>query len=106
MVPIEELRINATMVEAFRNAIIGCNIGNIPSVVKRVIETEAWRYRFEAGHFYQHESFIDFITTPPLSGCGWEPAKVEALLKQAKADVDTLAAWRKAITGPRFKHYD
>jgi len=56
----------------------------------------AWRQRKFKGKLYEHNSFLDFITTPPLAGCGWPPEKVEALIKD---DSEVLAMWRAATTG-------
>ena len=76
------------------------NLGNVAPLIARVLDTGAWKRRevTQIGEIVQFDRFIDFIQTPPLRGCGWEPEKVEALLKQAKADKDLLRRWRKAIT--------
>ncbi len=47
------------------------NLENVPGLVRRVIETEAWRKRIQDGEEFEHDRFIDFITTKPLAGCGW-----------------------------------
>ncbi len=84
------------------------NLGNVAPLIARVLDTGAWKKREVAqiGEVVQFDRFIDFIRTPPLRGCGWEPEKVEALLKQAKADQDLLRRWRAAVTRPKHVHAD
>lgn len=77
------------------------NLEIIPGLVKRVIETGAWRDRVYRGKSFHHDHFIDFITTKPLAGCGWPPEKVEVLIKD---DSETLRLWRKATTAPAHVH--
>jgi hypothetical protein len=55
------------------------------------------------GRVIRHETFLSFIETPPVEGCGWTLDKVERLIKD---DVETLAMWRDAVTGPRHVHSD
>jgi hypothetical protein len=71
------------------------NLANVPGLVRRVLETEAWRKRSHRGRVFEHERFLDFVTAKPLAGCGWPPEKVEALIKDEPA---TLAMWREAVT--------
>jgi hypothetical protein len=52
---------------------------------------------YDGGKIVKFDRFVDFITTPPLEGCGWPLDKVEALIKD---DPDTLRMWRQAITPP------
>lgn len=77
------------------------NLGAVSGLVRRVIETEAWRSRVHRGKTYEHKRFIDFIVAKPLAGCGWEPDKVEALIKD---DPETLALWREATVGKQGSH--
>lgn len=76
------------------------SLENVAPLVKRLLETEAWKKR-EVPQLgkepVEFSNFVDFITTPPLKGCGWPTEKVEALIKD---DADTLRMWRKAITAP------
>lgn len=72
------------------------NLANVGPLVKRIIETGAWSERIHDGDVYRNASFLEFITAKPRKGCGWEPAKVEALIKD---DPATLTLWRKATTG-------
>jgi hypothetical protein len=71
------------------------NLEIVPGLVKRVLETGAWRERIHRGKRFHHDRFIDFITIKPLAGCGWEPEKVEALIRD---EPETLALWRRATT--------
>jgi hypothetical protein len=47
------------------------------------------------GRLFEHDRFLDFLTTKPFAGCGYDPTQVEALIKD---DPETLAMWRKAVT--------
>lgn len=69
----------------------------VPGLVRRVIETGAWRRRACRGRVFEHKRFIDFITAKPLAGCGWKPERVEALIHH---DAETLTLWREAVTAP------
>lgn len=71
------------------------SLAHIPGLVRRVIETGAWERRTYKGKVYEHARFLDFITAKPLGGCGWEPDKVEALIKDQP---EVLAMWREAVT--------
>jgi hypothetical protein len=92
------LKRNGDLVESFWNAVDHCSINRIPAIVREVITSGAWRKRRFRNKVYEHEKFLDFITTSPLAGCGWEPAKVEALLGN---DAEVLTMWREATTGKR-----
>lgn len=71
------------------------NLEVVPGLVRRVLETEAWRRRVQRGRTFEHKRFIDFITEKPLAGCGWPRKKVEALIKD---DPNLLEMWRLAVT--------
>jgi hypothetical protein len=77
------------------------NLEAVPGLLRRVLETEAWRRRIYKGKTYEHQRFLDFIESKPLAGCGWEPGKVEALIKD---DAKLLAMWRAEITGKKHVH--
>jgi hypothetical protein len=38
-----------------------------------------------------------------LSGCGWPPEKIEAIIRD---DAEVLALWREAVTAPKHVHRD
>jgi hypothetical protein len=79
------------------------NLEAVPRSVKRVIETQAWRKRIYRGRLFEHATFLDFITTKPLAGCGWPPDKVEALLKD---EPSVLQLWREATKLGQGKRTD
>jgi hypothetical protein len=106
MLPLPDLKHNTVIVQQFRSSIVRCNINHIPEMVECILTSRAWEERLEAGHVYKHDNLLSFITAPPLSGCGWEPKTVEALLKQAKSDQDLLRRWREAVTRPKHVHGD
>jgi hypothetical protein len=90
------LKRNGDLVQSLWNAVDHSSINRIPTIVREVITSGAWRKRKFRNKIYEHDKFLDFITVPPLAGCGWDPTKVEALLNN---DVEVLAMWREATTG-------
>lgn len=76
------------------------SLENVAPLVRRLLETEAWKKR-EVPQLgkepIEFTNFSDFIVTPPLKGCGWPINKVEALIKD---DPQTVALWRDAIKRP------
>ena len=97
------LREKGTLVESLWHCVNdSCgNLANVPGAVRAVLLTGAWKERVYRGKTYAHGTFLDFITAKPLAGCGWPPAKVEALIKD---DPEVLAMWREATTGEKHKH--
>jgi hypothetical protein len=77
------------------------HIKDLPRILCVLLDTRAWEEREVAGRIIRHKRFIDFITIPPIEGCGWPPGKVEALIKD---DAETLARWREATTGKQGAH--
>jgi len=100
-----DLSQNGILVEALWHAVdhAAGNLEAVPGLVRRVLETEAWRRRSFKGKTYEHDSFGSFIKTKPLAGCGWPPEKVEALIED---DAELLTMWRKAMTAPKHLHAD
>jgi hypothetical protein len=88
------LRDKGLLVEGLWHAVDDAanNLEAVPRSIKRVIETEAWREREHRGRVFKHTTFLDFITTKPLAGCGWSPEKVAALLKD---EPEVLRMWRE-----------
>lgn len=86
-----------TLVQSLWDAVNhgGGLLEHIPALVNRVIDTGAWKCRVHRGQTFQHERFIDFITSKPLAGCGWDPDKVLALIK---GDPDLERRWREMVT--------
>ena len=72
-------------------------------MVKKVLQTEAWRSRIHKGKLYEFERFVDFLTAKPLAGCGYDEKQIEKLIE---ADVETLAMWRDAMTAAKHVHRD
>lgn len=70
---------------------------SIPGLIKKILQTEAWRRRLHKGRLFEHESFLDFLTAKPIAGCGYDPSQIEKLIED---DAETLAMWRKAVTAP------
>jgi hypothetical protein len=85
------------LVEALWSAVSrgGKSLEQIPGMIKRLLETGAWRKRtIRTGKIVEHTSFYSFLTTPPLNGCGYDPAKI---LKLISDDAETLVLWREAM---------
>lgn len=96
------LRDKGSLVQGFWDAVnrgTG-SLANVAPLVRRIIETGAWRERVQDGKTFTNDTFLDFIVDPPLKGCGWQPDKVEALIKD---EPETLALWRGATTGRKGK---
>ena len=100
-----DLSQNGILVEALWHAVdhAAGNLEAVPGLVRRVLETGAWRCRSYKGKTYEHARFVDFIETKPLAGCGWSPEKVVALIED---DAELLAMWRKAMVGKQGAHSD
>lgn len=95
-----DLSQNGILVEALWHAVdhAAGNLEAVPGLVRRLLETDAWRCRSYKGKTYEHARFADFIATKPLAGCGWPPQKVEALIED---DAELLAMWREAMVGKK-----
>jgi hypothetical protein len=76
----------------------GAALVRVPKIIRTLLETEAWRDREVDGRPYHNDSFLQFITTKPLQGCGWPVEKVRALLKD-EPEVDAM--FRDAITAAK-----
>jgi hypothetical protein len=88
---------NRRIVERLRTAVVGCNLNHVPQTLRRVLETGAWRERWEVNIHWKFDKFRDFITASPVDGgMGWKPKLVEGLLLKAE-DPDALELWYKAM---------
>lgn len=96
-------REKGTMVQALWDSVNETtgNLSIVPGLIRRVLETGAWRERIHRGKTYRNDSFLAFITNKPMQGCGWPPEKVEVLLRD---DPEILAKWREATTGVQGAH--
>ena len=80
------------------------SIKDIPQIIKRVIQTDAWRRRrLRNGKIVEHSTFRAFITTKPLDGCGYDPKKIYALIK---GEPETEVLWREAMKGKQGTRSD
>jgi hypothetical protein len=76
---------------------------SIPGLIKRILETGAWRRRVQNGRLYEHDRFLDFITAKPFAGCGYDPAQIEKLIED---DAEALLMWRRAVAQTPGKRTD
>lgn len=65
-----------------------------PSLLKKIIRSEAWRRRVSRGKVIELGSLRELITEKPLSGWGEDPDKIAAVIKD---DAEALAMFRKAM---------
>lgn len=89
------------LVEALWSAVSrgGKSLDQIPTMVRRLLETGAWKKRtIRTGKVVEHSSFYSFLTSPPLNGCGYDPAKIVKLIS---GDIETLALWREAMAAKK-----
>jgi hypothetical protein len=94
-----DLKDRGVLVKTFWDAVDhgAPRLQSIPALIKKILETGAWRRRMHNGKLYEHERFLDFLTAKPQSGCGYDPAQIEKLIE---SDTETLGMWRKAVTAP------
>ena len=91
---------NRNMVDALASAVRGGSesLGQVPGLLCRVLEEEAWRHFTTAlGKDVQHARLADFITTPPLDGLG---ASVDLVKKIIAEDARTLDLLDQALRNP------
>ena len=75
------------------------NLTGLADMIVVVLRDEAWRRRrIRTGEIVECASFLEFLTAPPLKGCGEDVTKVEKLLKD---DAEALRMFREATTRPR-----
>jgi hypothetical protein len=82
------------------------SLENVAPLIKRVLETGAWRCRIvpQLGNEpVKFNDFLKFIETKPLRGCGWPHDKIPPLLKD---DPEAVRLWRKATVGEKHVHHD
>ena len=75
-------------------------LSNVPGLLKRILEENLWRERVVAktGEVVSFNTFIDFVTTPPLEGLGTTPELVESIIK---SDAEALKLYRGATRNKR-----
>jgi hypothetical protein len=91
---------NRNMVDALASAVRGGSesLGQVPGLLCRVLEEEAWRHFTTAlGKDVHHARVADFITMPPLDGLG---ASVELVKKIIAEDPRALDLLDQALQKP------
>jgi hypothetical protein len=100
-----ELIVNHHLVQALWDEVnqTSGGLANVAPLVKRLLESGGWRERevVQINEIVRFDSFVDFIRSPPLRGCGWPLEKVEVLIRD---DPETLTMWRQATTGEKHLH--
>jgi hypothetical protein len=97
-----DLKDRGVLVKTFWDAVDhgAPRLQSIPGLIKKILETGAWRRRLHNGKLYEHGRFLDFLTAKPQSGCGYDPSQIEKLIEH---DNDTIVLWRKAVTAPAHR---
>jgi hypothetical protein len=91
-----DLKDRGVLVKTFWDAVDhgAPRLQSIPGLIKKILETGAWRRRLHNGRLYEHERFLDFLISKPFSGCGYDPEQIEKLIEH---DNDTIVLWEKAL---------
>ena len=73
------------------------NLSIFPKLLRRIITEEAWKSRKVPGKgMVEMKSLRELVTTPPITGWGEDPAKIEVVIRD---DAEVLAMWREAMKG-------
>jgi hypothetical protein len=69
----------------------GLGLGAVPNLLKRILAERLWRERIiqQTGEVIEFESFVEFVTTPPLEGLGATVPLIERMCED-DAEVSTL----------------
>jgi hypothetical protein len=73
------------------------SLSTFPKLLRRIIAERAWESRRVPGKgVVTMQSLRELVTTPPVTGWGEDPAKIEAVIRD---DAEVLAMWREAMKG-------
>jgi hypothetical protein len=73
-------------------------LDNVPDLLKRLLETGAWRhFQPRMGPVVTHERFAEFVTTAPLTGLG---TSVDLVRRIVSGDAEALDLLDKALQNP------
>jgi hypothetical protein len=89
----DQLRVNGNLVDSLGNAVRhgGTALGTVPGLLRRVLETGAWReFVTQRGEHVPHARFADFVTTPPLKGLGATMDLIERVVADDPVTLDLL----------------
>ena len=81
-----------TTIEALHRTTGG--LKNFPGLLKKIIETQAWKKRITRGRVVELKNLRELITQKPITGWGEDPKKVEAVIKD---DPEVLRLYREAM---------
>lgn len=71
------------------------SLSDFPSLLKKIIQTRAWKLREYRGKVFELPSLLDMVTRKPLEGWGEDPKRIEALIRD---DPEALEMWRGEVT--------
>ena len=98
----EELnpRQRGTLVEALGSAVFhgGSALGDVPALLKRVLETGAWReFETPTHETVKYDRFAAFVLTPPTRGLG---ANVDLIRRIVGDDLEAVSLLDAAMQNP------
>lgn len=71
------------------------SLSTFPKLLRRIIDERAWESRRVPGKgIVTMGSLRELVTTPPITGWGEDPAKIEAVIRD---DAEVLAMWRESM---------
>lgn len=71
------------------------SLSTFPKLLRRIIDERAWESRRVPGKgIVTMQSLRELVTTPPITGWGEDPSKIEAVIRD---DAEVLAMWREAM---------
>lgn len=96
----DQLRVNGNLVDSLGHAARhgGSALGTVPGLLRRVLETQAWReFVTQRDDHVHYDRFVDFVTTKPLKGLG---ATMDLIRRVVADDPVTLDLLDKATQRP------
>lgn len=97
---------NNVLVESLGSALRDGEHGlsTVPSLLKQVLEEGSWReFVTRRGQRVTHDRFVEFVSTPPLSGLG---ATVELVRRVVADDPDASRMLTNALKGQQGRRTD
>jgi hypothetical protein len=91
---------DARLIDALGSALQhgGAALGDVPELLKRVLSEGCWReFTTIRGQHVVHESFAQFVSTPPLAGLGSDLGLVRRIVVE---DVEALDLLDRATQNP------
>lgn len=97
-------RQRGTLVETLGSVLFhgGTALGNVPGLLKQVLETQAWRtFETSTHEIVSYDRFESFATTPPSRGLG---ASIDLIRRIVSADLEALDMLDQTLQNPASLH--